>query len=222
MPRKKIGSAHMKRLNVTAATSAAFPRLQAANRPSVTPNRIASASAGRMSQSVLTSAWPSMSATCLVAEGVARPQIAARQGGEVRGELRVERVAALRVDEDRLVEAEALAERLDGRRIEARVVHPGLRRVAGQDPEQEEVEGDDDHDRHQRPADLPERGTRRGRSSCYPLRSARAERRNDARPASAYSVGRSTVRLDGSSSPRVGSSSIQPVNVSVRHASIVG
>ena len=55
-----------------------------------------------------------------------------------------------------------------------------------------------------------------------PLRSARAERRNDARPASAYSVGRSTVRLDRSSSPRVGSSSIQPVNVSVRHTSIVG
>ncbi len=65
MPRKKVGSDHMKRLKVSAATSTGRPRRHAANRPRTDPSRIARNCAGSTSHRVLTSACPMSSATDL-------------------------------------------------------------------------------------------------------------------------------------------------------------
>ena len=89
-----------------------------------------------------------------VAECVAGPEVAAAQGAEVGGELRVERISAIEVDQDRLIGTEAHAQRLHGRRVEPRIAETGLRRVTRQHAEQQEVEREHDDDRDQRPADL--------------------------------------------------------------------
>ena len=98
---------------------------------------------GITSHRVLTSAWPSSSLT--PGHGT-RSSFRGRRRQSARryAVLGVERILAVEVEEDRLVRAESLAQRLHRRRVEARVAQPGLRRVAGQHPEQDEVEGDDD------------------------------------------------------------------------------
>ena len=65
IPRKKVGSDHMKRLKESAETSIQVRRRQAATSPSTTPNRIESSSAGSTSQSVFSSAAPIRSETFL-------------------------------------------------------------------------------------------------------------------------------------------------------------
>src|SRR5690606_20397971 len=90
----------------------------------------------------------------LIAERVAGPELARGEGAEVRDVLAVERVAAVEVEEDRLVDPVPLPEGLDRRRAEAWVAQPRLRRVPGEDPEQEEVEGDDDEDGDEGPRHL--------------------------------------------------------------------
>ena len=63
MPRKNVGSDHVKRLNDSEARSIARPRRHAAKSPSAEPSRMASTCDGSTSQSVLTSALPMRSAT---------------------------------------------------------------------------------------------------------------------------------------------------------------
>ncbi len=92
----------------------------------------------------------------LVLEGVGDPQVAARQRTEVGEELGVERVPPVEIEELRLVQPEALPQRLDRLLGEPGVARPGAGRVAGEHPEEKEVEDDDHEHGDDRPSNLLE------------------------------------------------------------------
>jgi hypothetical protein len=144
----------------------------------------------------------------LVAVRVGHAEVAAQQLPQVGGELGVERVAAVEVEQHRLVEPEPHAQRLDRVGAQPRVADPRLGGVAGQDAEQQEVEGHDDEHGPGRPAGLARQVAPRpvGRPLARPHVATRLVDRPDD----------GTSELLSDSAISKGSESSQPVNRSLR------
>ena len=227
MPRKKVGSDHMNRLKVSAADvdrRAAPPGghqaqhdadhdrqdLRRDDQPQGVDQRLAEQVGDR-----------------LVAERIALAQVAARRARRDRRSTGSRTGCALfEVEEDRLVQAEPLGQRRDRLRGSAAGRGSACGRVAGQDPEQEEVEGDDHEDGDHRPADLATAGSRPRPLIGVTAAVRQPHGRRTRSPG--HAVAARPIRSDagsssepGSSRPERSGSSSQPVKLSVRHASTV-
>ena len=109
MPRKNVGSDHMNRLKESAPTSIAVPpppgRDQPQHHPEHDRERLRRQDQPQRVDQRLTEQVDHRP----VAERIRDPEVAPRQRPEVREVLRVERVSAVEVQEDLLVQPEALA-----------------------------------------------------------------------------------------------------------------